>query len=166
VTIPKQPFPELRFPQIYEILEEMGKHIEYGEDYDRESEVLLWRYVREKYGADFFFVNRYPFEVKPFYVMRVEDEPMWARSVDLLYKGLELSSGGQREHRYDHVITQLKEKEMTLESMAWFTDFFKYGVPPHGGFCLGIERLVMQLLDIKNVREVTLFPRTPERILP
>lgn len=166
VTIPKQPFPELRFPQIYEILEEMGKHIEYGEDYDRESEVLLWRYVREKYGADFFFVNRYPFKVKPFYVMRVEDEPMWARSVDLLYKGLELSSGGQREHRYDHVITQLKEKEMTLESMAWFTDFFKYGVPPHGGFCLGIERLVMQLLDIKNVREVTLFPRTPERILP
>jgi len=60
----------------------------------------------------------------------------------------------------------LKEKEMTLESMAWFTNFFKYGVPPHGGFCLGIERLLMQLLDIKNVREVTLFPRTPERILP
>ena len=166
VTIPKQPFPELRFPQIYEILEEMGKHIEYGEDYDRESEVLLWRYVQEKYGADFFFVNRYPFKVKPFYVMRVEDEPMWARSVDLLYKGLELSSGGQREHRFDHVISQLKEKEMTLESMAWFTDFFKYGVPPHGGFCLGIERFLMQLLDIKNVREVTLFPRTPERILP
>ena len=166
VTIPKQPFPELRFPQIYEILEEMGKHIEYGEDYDRESEVLLWRYVQEKYGADFFFVNRYPFQVKPFYVMRVEDEPMWARSVDLLYKGLELSSGGQREHRFDHVISQLKEKEMTLESMAWFTDFFKYGVPPHGGFCLGIERFLMQLLDIKNVREVTLFPRTPERILP
>jgi aspartyl-tRNA synthetase len=166
VTIPQQPFPELRFPQIYEILKEMGKMIEYGEDYDRESEVLLWKYVREKYGTDFFFVNRYPFKVKPFYVMRVEDEPMWARSVDLLYKGLELSSGGQREHRYEYIISQLKEKEMTLESMAWFTNFFKYGVPPHGGFCLGIERLLMQLLDIKNVREVTLFPRTPERILP
>jgi aspartyl-tRNA synthetase len=166
VTIPRQPFPELRFPQIYEILEEMGKTIEYGEDYDRESEVLLWKYVREKYATDFFFVNRYPFKVKPFYVMRVEDEPMWARSVDLLYKGLELSSGGQREHRFDHIISQLKEKEMTLESMAWFTDFFKYGVPPHGGFCLGIERLLMQLLDIKNIREVTLFPRAPDRILP
>jgi nondiscriminating aspartyl-tRNA synthetase len=166
ITIPPRPFPELRFPQIYEILEELGKPIGYGEDYDRESERLLWKYVREKHGTDFFFVNRFPFTVKPFYVMRVDDDPQWARSVDLLYKGLELSSGGQREHRYDRIIQQLKEKAMTVESMEWFTKFFKYGVPPHGGFCLGIERLVMQLLNVGNVREVTLFPRTPERMLP
>jgi nondiscriminating aspartyl-tRNA synthetase len=166
VTVPRPPFPELRFPQIYDILADMGKPVAYGADYDRESEGLLGQYVREKYGADFFFVNRYPFAVKPFYVMRVDDEPQWARSVDLLYKGLELSSGGQREHRYDHIIAQLREKGMTVESMAWFTEFFKYGVPPHGGFCLGIERLIMQLLDVPNIREVTLFPRTPERILP
>jgi nondiscriminating aspartyl-tRNA synthetase len=166
IRIPPRPFPELRFPQIYEILEELGKPIRYGEDYDRESEMLLWKYVREKYGMDFFFVNRFPFKVKPFYVMRVDDDPRWARSVDLLYKGLELSSGGQREHRYDRIIQQLQEKEMTAESMEWFTKFFKYGVPPHGGFCLGIERLVMQLLNVGNIREVTLFPRTPERMLP
>jgi len=166
IRIPPRPFPELRFPQIYEILEELGKPIGYGEDYDRESEMLLWKYVREKYGTDFFFVNRFPFKVKPFYVMRVDDDPRWARSVDLLYKGLELSSGGQREHRYDRIIQQLQEKEMTVESMEWFTKFFKYGVPPHGGFCLGIERLVMQLLNVGNIREVTLFPRTPERMLP
>jgi aspartyl-tRNA synthetase len=166
IRIPPRPFPELRFPQIYEILEELGKPIGYGEDYDRESEMLLWKYVREKHGTDFFFVNRFPFTVKPFYVMRVDDDPQWARSVDLLYKGLELSSGGQREHRYDRIIQQLKEKAMTVESMEWFTKFFKYGVPPHGGFCLGIERLVMQLLNVGNVREVTLFPRTPERMLP
>jgi len=166
IRIPPRPFPELRFPQIYEILEELGKPIGYGEDYDRESEMLLWKYVREKYGTDFFFVNRFPFRVKPFYVMRVDDDPRWARSVDLLYKGLELSSGGQREHRYDRIIQQLQEKEMTVESMEWFTKFFKYGVPPHGGFCLGIERLVMQLLNVGNIREVTLFPRTPERMLP
>ena len=166
IRIPPRPFPELRFPQIYEVLEELGKPIGYGEDYDRESEMLLWKYVREKYGTDFFFVNRFPFRVKPFYVMRVDDDPRWARSVDLLYKGLELSSGGQREHRYDRIIQQLQEKEMTVESMEWFTKFFKYGVPPHGGFCLGIERLVMQLLNVGNIREVTLFPRTPERMLP
>lgn len=166
IRIPQQPFPELRFPQVYEILKELGKPIVYGEDYDRESELLLWKYVREKHGTDFFFVNRFPFKVKPFYVMRVDDDPQWARSVDLLYKGLELSSGGQREHRYDRIIRQLKEKEMTVESMKWFTEFFKYGVPPHGGFCLGIERLVMQLLNVGNVREVALFPRTPERMLP
>jgi len=98
--------------------------------------------------------------------MRVDDEPLWARSVDLIYKGLELSSGGQREHRYDKIMQQLDEKQMSRELMEWFTKFFRFGVPPHGGFCLGIERLVMQMLDIKNIREVTLFPRTPERLLP
>jgi aspartyl-tRNA synthetase len=166
VSIPKTPFPELRFPEIYEILSEFGKKVDFGEDYDRESEVLLWRYVKEKYGSDFLFVNRFPFKVKPFYVMRVDGEPQWARSVDLIYKGLELSSGGQREHRYEKIMGQMREKGMTVEVMEWFTKFFKYGAPPHGGFCLGIERFVMQLLDIANVREATLFPRAPERLLP
>jgi aspartyl-tRNA synthetase len=166
ITIPRKPFPEIRFPQIYDILEEFGKRVDYGNDYDRESEGLLWQYIREKYQSDFFFVNRFPFKVKPFYVMRVDEEPGWARSVDLIYKGLELSSGGQREHRYGKIMQQLDEKQMSRELMEWFTKFFRFGVPPHGGFCLGIERLVMQMLDIKNIREVTLFPRTPERLLP
>lgn len=166
VSIPKTPFPELRFPEIYEVLEEFGKKVEFGEDYDRESEVILWKYVKEKFESDFFFVNRFPFKVKPFYVMRVDEEPQWARSVDLIYRGLELSSGGQREHRYSKIVEQLREKEMTVEVMEWFTKFFKYGAPPHGGFCLGIERFIMQLLDIANVREAALFPRAPERLLP
>lgn len=166
IPLPKTPFPELRFPKIYEILGEFCKKVEFGEDYDRESEILLWRYVKEKCGSDFFFVNRFPFKAKPFYVMRVEEEPLWARSVDLIYKGLELSSGGQREHRYEKIISQIRDKGMSVETMEWFTKFFKYGVPPHGGFCLGVERFVMQLLDIGNVREATLFPRAPERLLP
>ena len=166
IKIPKTPFPELRFPKIYEILEEFGKKIPYGEDYDRESEVLLWKYVKEKYKNDFFFVNRFPFKVKPFYVMRVDEEPIWARSVDLIFKGVELSSGGQREHRYEKLIQQLKEKKLNIENMRWFTENFKYGSPTMGGFCLGVERFTMQLLDIPNIREATLFPRTPERLLP
>ena len=166
IKIPKKPFPELRFPRVYEILEEFGKKISYGEDYDRESEVLLAKYVKEKHGSDFFFVNRFPFKVKPFYVMRVDEEPTWARSVDLLFKGVELSSGGQREHRYEKIVQQLKEKGMNVEAMRWFIDHFKYGVPPLGGFNLGVERFTMQLLDIKNIREAVLFPRTPERFLP
>jgi len=147
-------------------LAERGKKIEFGEDYDRESEKILADYVKEKYGSDFFFVNRFPFKAKPFYVMRVDEEPTWARSVDLVYKGLEQSSGGQREHRYEKIIEQIKEKGMNAESMEWFTKFFKYGAPPHGGFCLGIERFIMQLLDLGNVREAALFPRAPERLLP
>ena len=91
---------------------------------------------------------------------------MWARSVDLIYKGLEQSSGGQREHRYEKILQQIQEKGMNVEPLSWFTRFFKYGVPPHGGFCFGIERFVMQLLDLGNIREAALFPRAPERLLP
>ncbi len=164
LSLPRTPFPELRFPQIYEILEEMGKEIEYGEDYDTESEKLLWEYVKQEYNTDFFFVNRFPFKAKPFYVMREDD--LWARSVDLLYKGLELSSGGQREHRYDVLISQIMEKGLNPKNLEWFTRFFSYGAPPHGGFAIGIERLIMKLLDLDNIKEAALFPRDPERVLP
>jgi aspartyl-tRNA synthetase len=159
-------FPVLEFPKIYDILEKMGKPCEYGKDYDTESEKLLYEYVKKKYDSDFFFVNRFPFAVKPFYVMRVDEEPQWARSVDLIYKGVELSSGGQREHRYDKIISQVKEKGLSLDSVKWFTEFFKYGVPPHGGFAIGLERLVKQLLGLENIREAVLFPRAPERLEP
>jgi len=164
LEVPKTPFPELRFPKIYDILSQYGKEIPFGSDYDTESEVLLWRYVREKHGSDFFFVNRFPFEAKPFYVMKAD--PPWARSVDLLYRGLELSSGGQREHRYEVLLDQIREKGMREDSMEWFTKFFRYGAPPHGGFALGIERLVKQMLNLRNVREASLFPRDPDRVLP
>ncbi len=164
LEVPKTPFPELRFPKIYDILEEMGKEVEYGEEYDTESERLLWNYVKEEYNNDFFFVNRFPFKVKPFYVMKEDDT--WARSVDLLYKGLELSSGGQREHRYEVLISQILEKGMDPKNLEWFTKFFAYGAPPHGGFAIGIERLVMKMLNLSNIKEAALFPRDPERVLP
>ncbi|UCH03334.1 MAG: aspartate--tRNA(Asn) ligase [Candidatus Bathyarchaeota archaeon] len=166
ILVPKTPFPALEFPKVYEILNEFGKKIEFGEDYDRESELMLWKYVKEKYGNDFFFVNKFPFKVKPFYVMKSDEDSQWARSVDLIYKGLELSSGGQREHRYNKIISQIEEKRLNIDAMAWFVKFFKYGVPAHGGFCIGIERLIMQMLVIENIREATLFPRTPERLMP
>jgi len=166
ITIPKTPFPELRFPKIYDILEKLGKKIPFGQDYDRESEELLGKYVKKKYKTDFFFVNRFPFAAKPFYVMRVDEEPIWARSIDLIFKGVEQSSGGQREHRYEKIIQQLKEKKMNIESMKWFTEVFKYGVPSMGGFSIGIERFTHQLLDLDNIREAVLFTRDPERLVP
>ncbi len=166
ITLPKTPFPELRFPKIYEILEEMGKEIPFGEDYDRESEKLLGDYAKDKYKNDFFFVNRFPSAVKPFYVMRVDEEPKWARSVDLIFKGIEQSSGGQREHRYEKLAENIKEKKLKLADLDWFVKHFKYGAPPHGGFCLGLERFTMQLLDIENIKEAVLFARTPDRLLP
>ena len=163
---PKTPFPEMRYPEIYEILEEYGKKIPFGSDIGKEGESILTKHVREKLKAEAFFINRYPSKTKPFYVMRVDEEPQWARSVDFLYGGIEQSSGGQREHRYEKIIEQMKEQNISQEGMRWFTDPFKFGVPPHGGFCLGIERLTMALLGKENIKEVTLFPRTPERLLP
>jgi nondiscriminating aspartyl-tRNA synthetase len=163
---PSTPFPEVRFPQIYDILKEYGKQVPLGEDLNREAEQTLAKHMLEKTGHDFFFVNRFPFDVKPFYVMRVDDDPTWARSVDLVYHGLELSSGGQREHRYEKLMEQVRLKSMTEPEIAWFTENFRYGVPPHGGFSLGIERLTKQILGMENVKEVSLFPRTPERLKP
>jgi len=166
VHLPTTPFPEMRYPEIYEILEDHGKKVPYGNDMGKEGESILARYVREKHKAEAFFINRYPSKIKPFYVMRVDGEPQWARSVDLLYRGVEQSSGGQREHRYEKIIEQMKEQNISQEGMKWFTEPFKFGVPPHGGFCLGIERLTMALLGKENIKETTLFPRTPERLLP
>ncbi len=164
LTVPKVPFPELRYPGIYEILRGLGEDIEDGEDHSWQAEEKLGKYVKEEYDNDFFFVNRFPFAKKPFYVMRVDEEPQWARSVDLIYRGLEQSSGGQREHRYEQLIVNAEEKQMT--GIDWFTEHFKYGAPPHGGFCIGVERMTQSLLDIHNIRETALFPRDPERLEP
>ena len=134
---PETPFPELSFPEVYATLERLGHPLPADQDLDRESEKLLSEFVKREYGSEFFFVNRFPSKVKPFYVMRLDEDPRYARSVDLLYRGLELSSGGQREHRHARVIEQIREKGMDEEALRWFTDPFKYGVPPHGGYRSG-----------------------------
>lgn len=166
LKVPKAPFPEFNFPEIYEILKKLGKKIKEGEDLDTESEKLLWGYVQKKHpGVEFYFVNKFPFKKKPFYVY-CDEKNEYARSTDLYYKGMEMSSGGQRESRYEKLIKNVKEKQIPLKSVEWFTKFFKYGVPTHGGFALGIERITMMLLGIENIRETVLFPRDPGRLTP
>jgi len=164
--VPSMPFPELRFPEIYDILESMGKKHNRGEDLDTESLKLLSQYVKKEYNSDFFFVNRFPYAAKPFYVMKLESDPEYARSVDLMYGAMELSSGGQREHRYEKIVEQIKEKGIDENSISWFTAPFKYGVPPHGGYSFGIERFISSILKLESVKEASLFPRDPERLLP
>lgn len=164
--VPTIPFPELTFPDIYGILEDLGRKLPRGEDVDADSGKALGAYVKDKFGSDFFFLNRFPSNVKPFYVMKVDEDPGFARSVDLIYKGLELSSGGQREHRYEKILTQIAEKGMDLEGLRWFTEPFRYGVPPHGGFSFGLERFTAYLLNIENIKEAALFPRDPDRLQP
>lgn len=163
LSAPKLPFPVLEFPEVYKILEKAG-HKEHK--IDPEAEKILAKHVKEKYKSDFFFLNRFPFAEKPFYVMRNDKEPEYARSTDLIYRGVELSSGGQREHRYNKLVENIKAKNMNPRLVEWFTQFFRYGACPHGGFCIGIERITMQFLGLDNIREAVLFPRDTERLTP
>jgi nondiscriminating aspartyl-tRNA synthetase len=163
---PETPFPEVSFPAAYKTLEKLGKKLPRNQDIDEGSQRALAEQVKKETESDFFFLNRFPSAAKPFYVMRVDDDPEFARSVDLVYKGLELSSGGQREHRHDKIVSQIKEKGFSAEGLRWFTDPFKYGVPPHGGYSFGIERFVAYLLGIQNIKEAVLFPRDPETLQP
>jgi aspartyl-tRNA synthetase len=120
LEIPPTPFPEMKFPEIYDILEQYDKKLPPGSDLDKEAETILSKHVLERYKSDAFFINRFPFKVKPFYVMRVDDDPEWTRSVDFVYKDLEQSSGGQRENRYEKIMNQLNEKNINPQGMSWF----------------------------------------------
>ncbi|MDA4121475.1 MAG: aspartate--tRNA(Asn) ligase [Thaumarchaeota archaeon] len=166
LKVPKTPFPEISFPEAYETLAKLGKKLPHGQDIDEGSQRALADHVKKETGSDFFFLNRFPSAAKPFYVMRVDDSPEYARSVDLVYKGLELSSGGQREHRHDKIVAQISEKGFDPEGLKWFTEPFRYGVPPHGGYSFGIERFVAYLLGIQNIKEAALFPRDPDTLQP
>lgn len=166
VTLPEVPFPELDFPEVYGVLESMGKRVQRGDDIDSEGLKMLARHVKENFGSDFFFLNRFPSRLKPFYVMRVDENREYARSVDLVFRGTEVSSGGQREHRHDRIIEQIREKGMSESDLRWFTEPFRYGVPPHGGYSFGIERFTALLLNLGSVKEAALFPRDPERLQP
>jgi aspartyl-tRNA synthetase len=164
--VPDTPFPEVSFPEVYKTLEKLGKKLPRHQDIDDPSLRALAAHVKAETGSDFFFLNRFPSAVRSFYVMRVDDDPEFARSVDLIYKGLELSSGGQREHRHEKIISQIKEKGYDLKGLEWFTEPFRYGVPTHGGYSFGIERFTAYLLGIENIKEAVLFPRDPERLQP
>lgn len=168
VTIPTLPFPRLTMMEAQTALAQRGHVIpaESGGDLDPEGERQLSAYVKEKFGHDFVFVINYPIAVRPFYHMRYSDNPGVTKSFDLLWKGLELTSGAQREHRYDVLVKQAQEKGLTLEPMRHYLDCFRYGCPPHGGYGFGLTRMLMILLGLKNVREVTYLYRGPTRLAP
>src|SRR3989344_4614272 len=129
LKVPVESFPEIKFPDVYKILEKMGKKIKEGEDLDSEGEKLLWEYVQKKYpGVDFYFLNKFPHKIKPFYV-KGEKDSNYARSTDLYFRGMEMSSGGQREENYDVLMKNVKDRKMAPQSVEWFTKFFKYGAP-------------------------------------
>lgn len=166
VVVPNLPFPRISLFEARRILAERGHVIAHKEDLDPPGERILAEYIREQHGHEFVFVTDYPVEVRPFYHRRHESDPTLTKSFDLLWKGLEVTTGAEREYRVDVLSKQALEKKIPLESITHYIDFFRYGCPPHGGFGLGLTRLLMVLLDRKNVREVTYLYRGPNRLVP
>lgn len=168
VTVPSVPFPRITMTEAYDILAKRGHVLspETKGDLDPEGERLICAHVKEQTGHDFVFVTDYPIAVRPFYHMRHEDNPTLTKSFDLLWKGLEVTSGAQREHRYDVLVRQAQEKGLALEPIRHYLDCFRYGCPPHGGYGFGLTRMLMVLLGVKNVREVTYLYRGPNRLAP
>ncbi|MBI2523773.1 aspartate--tRNA(Asn) ligase, partial [Candidatus Peregrinibacteria bacterium] len=123
-------------------------------------------HMKEKTGHEFVFVTDYPSSVRPFYHMRHTDRPTLTKSFDLLWKGLEVTTGAQREHRYDILVKQAKEKGLSPDPIRHYLDCFRFGCPPHGGYGFGLTRMLMVLLHAKSVREVTVLYRGPNRLAP
>jgi aspartyl-tRNA synthetase len=166
VVVPKTPFPRISLLDARKVLESRGHIIDHKEDLDPEGERQLCSYVHDKYGHEFVFVTDYPVEVRAFYHMRYEDNPSLTKSFDLLWKGLEITTGAQREHRLDKLMAQATSKGFSHEPLQNYFNFFRYGCPPHGGCGIGLTRLLMILFNIKNVREVTYIYRGPNRLTP
>ena len=169
VLIPSRPFPKVTMEDAQKILRDKGyvapADTKKG-DIDPQGERLLCEYSREQYGHEFIFVTDYPAEVRPFYHMRKEDNPTETKSFDLLWKWMEITTGAQREHQYEILVKQATEKGISLESIQFYLDFFKYGCPPHGGFGFGLARLLAAMLNQKSIREVVFLHRGPNRLIP
>lgn len=164
--VPSLPFPRMKLSEARSILEKTGYEGPADGDLDGEGMRRLSAHVREESNHEFVFVTEYPTAIKPFYHMLVEDRPEVTRCFDLIYNGLEITTGAQREHRADVLVDRAKQKGLNLDLISFFIDFFRYGCPPHGGLGFGLARFLMGLLGVKNIRQATYLFRGPNRLSP
>ncbi|WP_241490272.1 aspartate--tRNA(Asn) ligase [Leucobacter chromiiresistens] len=167
IEVPSRPFPRIPLAEAKEIVKAEGYEVPRADaDMDPEGERRIAAHVRKKYGHDFVFLTDYDASIRPFYHMRNPENPQLTRSYDLIYRGTEISTGAQREHRIDVLEAQAVEKGMDPKELGFYLDFFRYGVPPHGGFGMGLNRVLMLMLQQQSIREVTYLFRGPNRLLP
>ncbi|MCL2786709.1 MAG: aspartate--tRNA(Asn) ligase [Methanomassiliicoccaceae archaeon] len=164
VNVPAAPYPVLTYSECIKMLIATGMDIKDGDDLGTEGEKMIGDIMAEK-GHELYWIAEYPEQEKPFYIME-KDGTKFSYSFDLDYKGQEISSGGQREHRYEKLVERMRKKGLDPESFDFYLNAFKYGMPPHGGWGIGIERLLVKMLDLPNVREAILFPRDMSRLSP
>ena len=156
--------PSITFVEALEIIKGKGGKNKY--DLDPEDEVLLCEYAKKNWDSEFLFITHFPASKRPFYAMNDKEDSRFALSFDLLFNGLEITTGGQRIHDYNEQVDKMKEMGMDPEELTHYLNIHKYGMPPHGGLGIGLERFVMKLLDLKNVREASMFPRDVHRLEP
>lgn len=161
INIPRIPLKEVQSV----LLEKFGKKSPAG-NIDAEGEILLSKYIKDTYDSDFVFLTKYPASKRPMYAMPDDEEPEMTKSFDLIYKGLEITTGGQRIHDYEMLKANIRKFGLIPENFRFYLDSFKYGMPPHGGFAIGLERLTMKILGLGNIREAALLPRDMKRLEP
>lgn len=161
--------PRITLYEAYDILKnQMGHEVPRAlkGDLDPDGERLICRYVKEKYGSDFVFITDFPAKARAFYSMKYEDNPEITKTYDLLFRGIEITSGAQREHRYERLKQNIAEQGIDPAVMGEYLEFFRYGAPTHGGFGLGITRTLVKLFELPSVKDVTFLFRGPNRLKP
>lgn len=155
--------PSIKFTEAIEILGGKG-----GSKFDLEpeDEIKLCKYAEKEFGSEFLFITHFPAAKRPFYAMNDKEDPRTALSFDLLFRGLEITTGGQRIHDYKEQVAKMEAMGMDINDFASYLDIHKYGMPPHGGLGIGLERLLMKLVDLPNIRQASMFPRDLNRLLP
>ena len=168
IKVPKtKEIPAVRFDEIKRLVaEKYDRKIKNPFDLEPEEEMLISRYAKEEWDADFVFVTHYPSKKRPFYAMDDPADSTYTLSFDLLFSGMEITTGGQRIHDYHELLAKMEKRGMTDEGMEQYLSAFKHGMPPHGGLGIGMERLTMKMMNEDNVRETTLFPRDLSRLEP
>jgi nondiscriminating aspartyl-tRNA synthetase len=152
-------FPVLKLREVQKILNAPEEP-----DLEPEHERAICEWAKKEHGSDFVFVTHYPVSKRPFYTYEDEEDPGFTKSFDLLFRGLEITTGGEREHRYEELIKKMEAKNLDPSTFSFYLQAFKYGMPPHGGSATGLERFTARMLNIPNVKEATLFPRDLNRI--
>ncbi|MFX0168802.1 MAG: aspartate--tRNA(Asn) ligase [Candidatus Hodarchaeota archaeon] len=166
IKVPKLPIKRIEVRDAIRILQKEGFDIPQDSDIPSEGEEKLFQLVFKETGEEFFFLTQYPTAIRPFYTMPLESDPTLTHGFDLVYRGMEVTTGSQRIHQYDSLVNQIKKTGLNPSTFAFYIEPFKYGAPPHGGLAIGIERLTMQMLGYQNIREAVLFPRDRTRLVP
>ncbi len=166
ISVPKE-IPVVKLAEIREIIKKKYNHeIAEGTDIDPEGERLTGRYAKEEFGSDFIFITHYFWKDKPFYTMPSVENQEETEGFDLIYKGVELVTGSQRIHKHEELIANMKKKGVKPDGMEYYLDVFKFAMPPHGGWGMGSERLIQQMLGLGSIKEAILFPRDVKRLSP